>query len=167
MDKNFMEFWGGPLLNPAKSQKQFEDATAWVRQGFKKFEEMPNLFLKMYGLDKITEGSPDYLKTWEKAQEELSQLFNNYISMLGFVAKNDHQELVKKYEELKEKSVMQEETIKHLRMLLSESKPADHSELAKQFENLIKKQNDQFQNLVDNLSKAYKKSSPGKESGQA
>jgi hypothetical protein len=79
--------------------------------------------------------------------------------MLGFVAKNEHVELVGKYEELKEKFDSQEETIRHLRLLLSESKLKDQGELAKQFDDLIRTQNNQFQSLVDKFSRAFKKSS--------
>jgi len=159
MDKYFLEFWGNSLLNAAKSQKQFEELTTWVQQGFKGFEEMTTLFLKIYGLDNAAKGSPDYLMAWKKAEEEFRQSFHDYMSMLGFVAKNEHLELVRKYEELKEKFDSQEETVRHLRLLLSESKLKDQGELAKQFEDLVRNQNNQFKNLVDKFSKAFKKSS--------
>jgi uncharacterized coiled-coil protein SlyX len=83
------------------------------------------------------------------------------------VPKNEYLELVGKYEKLKEKFALQEETIKHLRMLVSDSKVKDQGELAQQFDELIRKQNDQFQNLVENFSKAFKKSASGKETKQA
>jgi Putative papain-like cysteine peptidase (DUF1796) len=159
MDKYFLEFWGNSLLNAAKSQEQFEELTAWVQQGFKGFEEMTTLFLKIYGLDSAAKSSPDYLMAWKKAEEEFRQSFHDYMSMLGFVAKNEHLELVRKYEEMKEKFDSQEETVRHLRLLLSESKLKDQGELAKQFEDLIRNQNNQFKNLVDKFSKAFKKSS--------
>ena len=157
MDKQFLEFWGKSLLNAAKGQEQFEEMTAWVQQGFKGFEEMTTLFLKIYGLDNAAKGSPDYFTAWKKAEEEFRQSFNDYMSMLGFVAKNEHLELVRKYEDLKEKFASQEETVRHLRMLLSESQLKDQGELAKQFEDLIKNQNNQFKTLVDKFSKAFKK----------
>jgi hypothetical protein len=159
MDKHFLEFWGNSLLNAAKGQKQFEEMTAWVQQGFKGFEEMTTLFLEIYGLDNVTKGSPDYFMAWKKAEEEFRQSFNDYMSMLGFVAKNEHLELVRKYEELKEKFDSQEETVRHTRMLLSESKLKDQGKLAKQFDDLIKSQNNEFKHLVDKFSKAFKKSS--------
>ena len=159
MDKHFLEFWGNSLLNAAKGQEQFEEMTAWVQQGFKGFEEMTTLFLKIYGLDNVTQGSPDFFRAWKKADEEFRQSFNDYMSMMGFVPKNEHLELVRKYEELKEKFDSQEETVRHLRLLLSESQLKDQGELAKQFEDLISNQNNQFKTLVDKFSKAFKKSS--------
>lgn len=158
MDKHFLEFWGNSLLNAAKSQKQFEEMTAWVQQGFKGFAEMTNLFLKIYGLDDAAKGSPDYFMAWKQAEEEFKKSFHDYMSMMGFVAKNEHLELVRKYEELKEKCASQEETVRHLRLLLSESTLKDQGELAKQFEDLIRNQNNQFKTLVDKFSKAFKKS---------
>jgi len=159
MDKHFLEFWGNSLLNAAQSQKQFEDMAAWVQQGFKGFEEMTTLFLKVYGLDNVTKDSPDYFKAWEKAEKEFRKSYNDYMSMLGFVAKNEHLDLVRKYEELKEKFESQEETIRHLRLLLSESQLKGQGELAKQFEDIIRNQNNQFQSLVDKFTKVFKKSS--------
>ncbi len=157
MDKHFLEFWGNSLLNAAKSQKQFEDMAAWVQQGFKGFEEMTALFLKIYGLDNFTKGSPDYFMAWKKAEEEFRKSYQDYMNLLGFVEKHEHLELVRKYEELKEKFESQEETVRHLRLLLSECQLKDQSELAKQLEDLIKNQTDQFHNLVDKFSKAFKK----------
>jgi hypothetical protein len=167
MDKQFLEFWGKSLLAAAKSQQQLEDMTAWMQEGFKGLEEMTSLFLKVYGLDGLAKGSPDYMAAWKKADEDFRKSCKDYMNMLGFVPKGEHLELVAKYEELKLRLASQEETIKHLRMLLSESKLNDHGELTKQFDDLIRKQNDQFQDLVNNFSKAFKKSSPGKETGKA
>jgi hypothetical protein len=167
MDKQFLEFWGNSLLDIARSQRQFEEMAAWVQQGFKGFEEMTALFLKTYGLDRSAKDSPDYLTAWKKAEEDFRESYRDYMSMLGFVPKNEHLELVRKYEELKEKFASLEETIKHLRMLASESKLKDQGELAKQFDDLIRKQNDQFQDLVESFSKAFQKSSSGKEAKRA
>jgi hypothetical protein len=167
MDKQFLEFWGNSLLDIARSQRQFEEMAAWVQQGFKGFEEMSALFLKTYGLDRCAKDSPDYLTAWKKAEEDFSESYRDYISMLGFVPKNEHLELVRKYEELKEKYASLEETIKHMRMLASESNLKGQGELAKQFDDLIRKQNDQFQSLVDSFSKAFQKSPSGKEAKRA
>ena len=160
MDRNFLEFWGNSLLGAAKGQKQFEDLAAWVNQGFKGFEEMTALFMKMYGLDSQAGGGPDYMAAWKKAEEDFRRSYTECMNLMGLVPKNEHLELVCKYEELKEKCASQEETIKHLRMLLSESKLKDQGDLTRQFDYLIKKQNEQFQSLVDNITKAYKKGSP-------
>ncbi len=158
MDQHFLEFWGKSLLNIAKSQKQFEDMAACVQQGFKGFEEMTGLFMKIYGLDNLAKGSPDYFAAWKKAEEEFRKSYHDYVNILGFVTKQEHLELVRKYEELKEKYESQEETVKHLRLLLSESQLKDQGKLAKQFEDLIQNQNDQFRKLVDKFFKAFKQS---------
>lgn len=167
MDKNFLEFWGNSLLNAARSQEQFEKMTAWVQQGFKGFEEMNARFLKAYGLGGRPEGSSDFSAAWKKAEEEFLHSFNEYMNLLGFVPKKEHLDLVKRYEEIKEKLSSREETIKHLRMLLSESKIEGQGEMTRQFSDLIRKQNDQFRDMMDNFSKAFKDSVSEKESKQA
>ena len=112
MDRQFLEFWGNFMLNAAKSQKQLEDLTAWMKGGLKGFEELSSLFQKIYGLGKVEQESPDGLKTWAAAQENFTQSYREYLTLLGVVPREEHLALVRKYEELKEKVASQEETIK-------------------------------------------------------
>jgi hypothetical protein len=157
MDSNFLEFWGNFLLNAARGQKHMEDMEKWMQQGFKGFDDMTTLFRKIYGLETHAEGSPDYQETWEKAQRDFKKSFNDYLSLLGVVPRDDYLNLISKYEDLKEKVASQEETIKHLRMLLSSIKGADYDKAAGQFDDLLQKQTEQFQNLMDNLGQMFTK----------
>lgn len=158
MDKNFLEFWGNFLINVAKGQKQLEDMAKWMGQGFKGFEDLTVMFRKFYGLDRLAKGSPDYLKMREKAQEAFQNSFKDYLSLFGVVPKEEHLALVKKYEELNEKVAAQEETIKHLRILLGE-KVFDPGEVVTGFQELMKKQSDQFQQLMESISQSFQKKS--------
>lgn len=167
MDKHFFEFWGNSMLNAAKSQEQFEKMADWTQQGFKGFEDMTTMFMKTYGLEGFTKGGTDCVAWWKEAEEEFGRSIRDFMNLFGFVPKSDHLELVKKYEEIKEKLSSQEETIKHLRMLLSEVKMEGQGKLAEQFAHLLRKQNDQFEVMVDNFSKAFKKSSSEKEAEQS
>jgi hypothetical protein len=159
MDKHFLEFWGNFLIHVAKGQKQLEDMTRWVHQGFSGFEDLTETFRKFYGLDRLTEGSPDYLKTLEKAQKAFQNSLKDDLSLLGVVPKEEHLALVKKYEELKEEVAAQEETIKHLRILLTE-KGIDQGEVIIGFQELVKKQSDQFQKLMGGMAQFFQKSFP-------
>ncbi|MGA7876978.1 MAG: hypothetical protein WCA08_15070, partial [Desulfoferrobacter sp.] len=85
--------------------------------------------------------------------------FNDYLNLLGVVSRDEHLELMKKYEELKEKAASQEETIKYLRMLLGEAKGIDASQVTKSVDELVKKQTDQFQKQMDSFSKSFKQNS--------
>jgi hypothetical protein len=160
MDRQFLEFWGNFLLNTARSQKQLDEMTEWMKRGFTGFEELTSLFRKIYGLEKVEKESPDYLKVWAGAQEDFMKSFRDYLGMLGVVPREEHLALVKKYEELKEKLQSQEETIRHLRMLLAEAKKEEYQDIAGQFEGLVNRQSEQFQELMDNFSRAFKKDIP-------
>ena len=159
MDKNFLEFWGNFLINAAKGQEQLENMTKWVRQDFTGFEEMTALFQKVYGLDKVNQVNPAYPQMFNDAQANFKKSFNDYLNLLGVVSRDEHLELMKKYEELKEKAASQEETIKYLRMLLGEAKGIDASQVTKSVDELVKKQTDQFQKLMDSFSKSFKQNS--------
>ena len=82
MDRQFLEFWGNALLNAAKNQKQLEDMTKWMGSGFTGFEEITSLFRKLYGLEKVEQSSPDYLKVWAEAQENFTKSFKDFLALL-------------------------------------------------------------------------------------
>ena len=75
MDRHFLEFWGNLLLTAAKSQKQLEEMAKWIQQGFSGFEDLTAMFHKSYGLDRLTEGSSDYLKRWKKAEADFRKSY--------------------------------------------------------------------------------------------
>jgi len=155
MDKNFLEFWGNLLINAAKGQRQQEDLTKWVAQGLKGLENFSDMFRKSYGLDGMKEDSPEYLKQWQHATGEFQKSFKDYLGLMGVVPKAEHLALVQKYEELKERVADQEETIKHLKMLLDQRESSEET-VTQTFQDLMNKQADQFQELMENLGQISK-----------
>ncbi len=154
MDRHFLEFWGNFLINAARGQKQLEDMAKWMTQGLKGFEDLTTMFRKFYGLDRVSEGAVDDEKTWEKAAKDFQRSFKEYLKLFGVVPMQEHLELVKKYEALKEKLTAQEETINHLRMLLDQ-KAGNVGNVVRDYQDLIKKQADQFQKLMTDLGHAF------------
>jgi phage tail tape-measure protein len=163
VDKHFLEFWGNFLINAAKGQKQMEDISKWMQQGFEGFDELTAMFKKFYGLEHMEKDTPTYMETWKEASEKFQESFKDYLRLMGVVPKDEHLALVKKYEELKEKVAAQEETIKHLRMLLEEKKVETQGELVQGFQEIIEKQSEQFQETMETLSRFLKKDKNKKE----
>jgi len=157
VDKHFLEFWGNFLINAAKGQKQLQDMSKWMQQGFEGFDELTAMFKKFYGLEQMEKDTSAYMETWKKASEKFQESFKDYLRLMGVVPRDEHLALVKKYEELKEKVAAQEETIKHLRMLLEEKKVETQGELVQGFQEIIEKQSEQFQETMVTLRKFFKK----------
>jgi soluble cytochrome b562 len=153
MDQNLLEFWGNFLLSAARKKKQMDDVTTWMQKGVSGFDELTAMFRKFYGLDQMSEQSGEYKKMTEKAMQDFQQSFKEYMGTLDFVPRREHLSLVEKYEKLKEKCTDQEETIKHLKMLLN-AKGID------QFQDLIKDQGELFQNMIKSFGQCF--SSPDK-----
>ncbi len=162
MDKNFLEFWGNLLINAAKGQRQQEDLTKWVAQGLKGLENFSDMFRKSYGLDGMKEDSPEYLKQWQHATGEFQKSFKDYLGLMGVVPKEEHLALVQKYEELKERITDQEETIKHLKMLMDQRDSSEEA-VTRTFQDLMSGQADEFQKLMKNLGQLSEKASVSKE----
>ncbi len=155
MDRHFLEFWGSFLLQAAKGQKQLEDLAKWSERPLLNFGEFTALFRQAYGLEPPKQDSPDYSAIWKKAEEDFRRSFQEYLSLLGVVPREEYAELARKYEKLEEKLAEREETIKHLRQLLSD-KGLDYAVVSLELQNLMKKQGEKFQELMKDLGKAVK-----------
>jgi hypothetical protein len=151
MDRQFVKFWASFLTNYMKTQEQMEDMSTWIAHGFKGFDELTELFQKSYGLDRLSESTANYLAMWEQSTKDFERSLTEYLALMGVVPKQEHLELVEKYEALKEKSESQEETIIHLRQLLLKGEQLDQKEFRTGFEELIKKQSDDFQRLIKDV----------------
>lgn len=155
MDRQFLEFWGNFLIHAAKGQKQLEDLAQWMQQGFKGFDELTAMFKTCYGLDNLDESTPNDMPSWKKASEDFQKSFKDYLRLMGLVSKDEHLALVKQYEALKEKVAIQEETIKHLRMLLEEKYSKPQEDLAKGLQTLIEKQTQQFRQTIETFGQSF------------
>jgi cytochrome c556 len=147
LDKQFLEFWGNFLINVAKGQKQLEDMAQWIKQGLQGFDELTAMFTRFYGLEPNEKNTPADPDTWESAAKAFRKSFKDYLCLMDAVPQEEHLVLVQKYEKLKAKAASQEETIKHLRMLLN-GKTA-HGDINKGFQDIIEKQCEQFQKTMD------------------
>jgi hypothetical protein len=158
MDRHFLEFWGNFLINAAKGQQQFDELTQWMQQGFKGFEELTALFRKAYGLEK-PESTPEYQQTWHKATREFRESLNTYLSLLGVIPLSEHLALVEKYEALKKENADQLKTIQRLRDLLQQD--SGQTAVVENFKELVSRQNEQFQKLMDSFGSYAKEASGG------
>lgn len=184
MDEKFLEFWGTFLLSAARGKKQMDEMVSVMRKGFPDlgaaggkpeseiYGEAAALFRKLYGLDRFIEYTEDYGKMVRKAMDDYQGSFKEYLSMMGVVSRKDHLELVEKYEELKKTCAKQEETIRHLQLLLS-TKDGGQGDAMESLRNIVKDQGELFQKMMSDFSRylgqkeprASKQKSERKENG--
>lgn len=157
MDRRFLEFWGNFFTNAAKQQKQLEDLSKWIQQGFTGFDELSAMFKKFYGLENMEKDNSVYQKKWETASENFLNSFKDYLNLMGMVPKEEHLALIKKYEDLKEKVADREETINRLKLLLEEKKVESQKELIQGFQDLMEKQSEKFQETMETFGNFFKK----------
>jgi len=150
-----LEFWGHALLNAAQGQKQLEDLAKWLPRGFFNLQDFTALFQKAYGLEQVEQNSPDYLKIWKKAEENFRESLQDYLNLLGAVPREEYLALAERSEKLKEKVAQQEETIRQLKILLEE-KGMGLAVANLEFQELIKRQGDQFQELLKGFGEVVK-----------
>ena len=155
MDSQFLEFWGNYMLAAAKGQKQLEDLNQWIRQGFSGFEDLTAMWKKVYGIEDASNNDTDSTKAWQSASDEFQNAFDSYLNLMGLIPKDKYRELERKYIELQDKVAGLEETIKVLRNLLAE-KGTYQGETAKVFQDLINRQAEAFETLMQNISETGK-----------
>lgn len=165
MDDKFLEFWGNFLIQMARGQKQTNEFFKMMQTGFGAapgkqktsfpgFDEMFAAWRKMYGIDQYADRTNEYVKVAERTFEEFLKTSREYFSMMGIVPKDEHLSLVEKYEKLKEKCNEQEETIKHLKMLLS-AKGIAPKAITGQLEKMAKSQGEMFVKMMSDFNEYF------------
>jgi BMFP domain-containing protein YqiC len=159
MNRHFLEFWGKALLMAAQGQKQWEDLARWMQGGFAGFPEFTRLFKSAYGLEEAPEDSPDFFALWKKAEQDFRRSFEDYLSLLGMVPREEYDALKRQCADLEEKAKEQEELIKGLKAL-AEEKGLGLEAATLELQNLVQKQEDQFQKFIQGLSESLKPDQP-------
>lgn len=150
MDPKFLEFWAELLKSAADGQRGMDEAYRWIGQGLTGSNDVAALFRRVYGLEGMSEKTPDFGEHWKLAAEAFQKSMKDYLSLIGVVPLKDHLDLVSRYEELKKKIALQQETIKHLEMMV-ESKWFGEERFQGGLKELIALQTEQFRDLMKRL----------------
>jgi len=161
MDKKFLEFWGNCFLNAAKGQEQIENLTRLMREGFGAFEQQMDLFQRLYNFDEKVYSAPNGSDSISQTAETYRKSYREFLDLFGLVSKEDYEALAEKCEALREKLAALEKKTSDLK------RPADGnetgtSEVVQGFESLMKKQTDQFQELMQSFANIKRTESPAK-----
>lgn len=150
MDRQFYEFWGNFLINVAKGQKQMEDMTAWMRQGYAEKNDLASLLRSCYNVSPTPDKTAQDSQGWQKAILDFDNAFNQFAKQFGWVAQSEHQKLIEKCDILEKKVQEQEATINRLRNLLAQ-KGLGHTELFEHLKDSIKEQTEQFNAFMETI----------------
>jgi uncharacterized protein YdiU (UPF0061 family) len=152
MNQQFFAFWGDFFTNVARGQKQFEEMTAWMQQGFTGARELNELFQRCYGL---TPSAPDNTQTsaiWQKAIRDFQENLTELAGLWGWVSQTEHQKVLDRCLDLEKQVQQQQVTIDELRALLLE-KGLGYKELFQHLQSSMQEQSDQFQTLMASIHK--------------
>jgi DNA anti-recombination protein RmuC len=161
MDTNFLEFWGRSLLNVASGQRQMDEFSRWLSGGLGGSDSLSALFRQTYGLDKVEKGGAEYLNLYEKAVQSFQQSFREYLRLFDVTPREEHESLMKECEALKQKVLEQEQTIGRLKKILGD-KDLESAETVRDLQDVLKKQVDQFQEMMTTMGQAFQKKRPSK-----
>ena len=98
-DPNFLEFWGNYLIAVARGQKQLEDLTRWMSQGFQGLEDLTASFKKCYGLEQLQPDSPALEQAWKKATADFRKSFRETFGLFGWIPEEEHRKVAEENQE--------------------------------------------------------------------
>jgi hypothetical protein len=162
MDSKFLEFWGSVFLSAARGRRQMEDFNRWIEQGFQGVREFGTLLARIYGLEDKPAGNEESGDAWEEAIRNFQKSYDEYLSLMGVVPREDYRRLAEQYERLKERVAEQEETIRRLRRSAGWESTAQ-DEIVKGMQELVSRQTEQFQELVKSCASGLEAGQPRKE----
>lgn len=157
MDPKFLEFWGNYLLAVSRGQHQMEDLTRWMQQGFAGVQQLNDMFTAIYGLPKAKPASKEFDKTWQTAAAAFSESYREYFEQLGWVTRQEFDNLVKENEALKKQVETLENTVKRLQIQI------DSDKTVTALQELADKQGQEFNNLMQTFSEAMEKAASKKD----
>jgi hypothetical protein len=152
MNSQFYEFWGNFLTHVAQGQKQIEDMSVWMKQGFAGADDLAALFRRCYGLD-APDGVQDK-QAWQDAVAEFQHTFAQFAAQWGWVPQAEHQQVLEKCAALEKQVQAQQNTVQQLRGLLAQ-KGLGPTELLQHMQGALKEQSDQFQAFMKSIHSAF------------
>lgn len=129
--------------------------SAWMKHGFTGPDDLTALFRRCYGLNAAEPGGALDLQTWQKAIADFQQTFTQLAEQWGWVTQTEHQKILDKCAALEKKVEQQQATITQLRTLLNQE-GRGHAELFEIFKGTFEEQSNQFNTLIENISKVGK-----------
>jgi phosphoglycerate-specific signal transduction histidine kinase len=162
MDKQVFEIMGNILLQAAKSQEQYEKFSGWLKNVFQVSEketkndtdELMSALKKIYSMGSVkNKDEPPIPDVLDQLGQNFQQSIDTFMDMMSCVPRHKHIELIEKYENLKKTCEEKDETIKNLRLLLSE-KTAGVSDTVNELHDIIQKQTEQFMHFMQPFTKS-------------
>jgi hypothetical protein len=157
MDKNLLEFWGNVFLTAAKGQKQLEEISKMTKNGLWGLPDMSDMMGLFQGMDVFTKASNEYLKIFTKTNEELQKSIKEMLALMDLVPRKDYLDLQEEYDAYK-KSV-EEKSKNNMGKMLGEEMSLQTQGL-RSFEELMRNQTKQFQDLMSNFTTLVSHSQP-------
>lgn len=152
----YFDSLGNMFLNAARGQKQVEEFSRLMGFAPWNFQNWNETAGRCYGFDTFAQSTTEFMKFYRRLFEEFQQSMKSFLSLMDLVPKRDYLELLQQYEDLKKRS--REAGGVSLENILQEGLSLQ-SEGLRHFEELARKQTEEFQNLMTSFTRALTETS--------
>jgi hypothetical protein len=170
MDSRFLELWGQVLIQAARNQEFLEkfapgssgtgdsswDFSRWAEQWFEQLPSFQSLFLENARLDELSEAGLQSFQAWQQGLEAFYEQWQEFARLLGLVPRQDYDRLARENEQLKEQLQEQKATIDRLNTLLQDRNLFDPDQMSEEFDRLLKRHNQQFEEFMKSFEQSWK-----------
>ena len=163
MDKQFLEFWGNLLLQAAKGQAQVENFSKWLSRSGSSVQTLTDLFKRAYGLDADRAFDPGQNPDLQKAFDRFKKAHEDYLAMLNVVPLERFRELEAQNEILQQEVTRLKADLKRMRGGSTDADKRQSEEVMTEFQDLLLKQQREFQSLTRQMSRFWSDPSKNQE----
>lgn len=156
MQYQYLDSLGNMFLNAARGQKQIEEFSRLMGFSSGNFQNWSETAGKFFGFDTLAQSTTEIMRFYRKLFEEFQQSIKGILSLMDLVPKRDYLDLLGQYEDLKKKT--REAGTAGLKNILQEGLSLQ-SEGLQRFEELARKQTEDFQNLMASFNRALTETS--------
>lgn len=143
MDNNLMELWGNFFLTAAKGQKQAGELSKMARDGLWGMPDPGAAMSGFSGMEAFEKATREYFALFARVNEEIQKAVKDYLALTDLVPRSDYLALREEFEAYR-KSVEEKGSIGSL---LGEEMSLQKQGL-RNFEELVRNQTRQFQDLM-------------------
>ncbi len=164
MNIDFLEMWGRWALTAAKGQQQMSTISGMIQSGMQMMESLGAMYTQHWeGLptqpseNRITKNYQNFWEPMLQAQQQGLQMLTSGSSQT---------DLAKRVADLELRVAAHAHTLELMKARLKIENTNNKEEFAKQFKDLIERQNQQFQQLTNSFSQFFREQSKSLESNK-
>ncbi|MCX7635682.1 MAG: hypothetical protein N2Z74_08065 [Syntrophales bacterium] len=154
METSIFDFWSRWFGTLAQGRRQMEERAQWCTGGGSGYEYVSSFFKSFSRPDQTTDAFGACFTFWRQYTEVMQSTLKESLALFDVVTREDYDTLTARCAELEKTIKEKDETIARLQGLLGDD-TTQPAAMAERFQQLLLKQQEDFQGLMTSLSSLF------------